>query len=249
MIARAITIDFWGTLVYDQPGSDNRYKLRRLKDFETILARIGVHASGIALDRAYEASAGYLGRIWATHRDVPVDDHVRAIVAAIDRDVAERLTADVVKALADAYARPILLVPPTLDDGARQALRTLRDRGYMLAVVSNTMRTPGAMLRRVLERYGVLSSFDHIVFSDEVGVRKPDPSIFRSVLHALGVQPARAIHVGDDPVLDVDGARGAGMRVVQVTSANAEALERQPDAIVASLAALPAAIARLDATI
>jgi putative hydrolase of the HAD superfamily len=248
VIPRAITIDFWGTLVYDPPGSDNRYKLRRLRDFETIFIGIGVRVSRVALDRAYEASAGYLGKIWATHRDVPVDDHVRAIVGAIDRDLAERLTADVVKALVDAYARPILLVPPMLDEGARDALRTLRGLGYTLAVVSNTMRTPGATLRRVLERYGVLSCFDHIAFSDEVGVRKPGPAIFRGALHALGVDPARAIHVGDDPILDVDGAHAAGMRAVQVTASSLESLAREPDAVVPSLAALPEAVARLDAT-
>ena len=174
MIVRAITIDFWGTLMLDLPGSDNRYKSRRLKDFETILAGAGVRASTAALERAYEASAVYLGRIWAAHRDVPVQDHVRAIVGAIDRDLPARLPADVLAALVNAYARPILMVPPTVDDGALDALRKLSDLGYTLAVVSNTMRTPGATLRRVLERYGLLSCFAHIAFSDELGVRKPD---------------------------------------------------------------------------
>ncbi len=247
MIVRAITIDFWGTLMLDLPGSDNRYKSRRLKDFETILAGAGVRASTAALERAYEASAVYLGRIWAAHRDVPVQDHVRAIVGAIDRDLPARLPADVLAALVNAYARPILMVPPTVDDGALDALRKLSDLGYTLAVVSNTMRTPGATLRRVLERYGLLSCFAHIAFSDELGVRKPDPAIFLGVLRALGADPARAIHVGDDAVLDVEGAHAAGMRVVQVTSAAFESLwARRPDAVVPSLAALPEAIARLD---
>ena len=247
MTVRAITVDFWGTLLFDGPASDNRYKTRRMRDFETILAGAGLRASAAALDRAYEESAVYLGRIWATDRDVPVEDHVRAIVGVIDRDVARRLTPEVLAALVDAYARPILLVPPTVDDGALGALQKLRDLGYTLAVVSNTMRTPGAMLRRVLERYGLLACFAHTVFSDEIGVRKPDPAIFLGALRALDARPAHAIHVGDDPVLDVEGARAAGMRVVQVTSASPAALaSRAPDAVVPSLAALPDVIARLD---
>jgi len=148
---RAITIDFWGTLLFDPPSSDNRYKTRRMKDFETILGGAGVRTSATALDRAYDESASHLGRIWAKHRDVPVEDHVRAIVGGIDRALATRLPGDVLAALVDAYARPILMVPPAVDDGALKALRTLRDLGYTLAVVSNTMRTPGTTLRRVLE--------------------------------------------------------------------------------------------------
>jgi putative hydrolase of the HAD superfamily len=247
MSVRAITVDFWGTLLFDPPASDNRYKMRRMRDFETILAGAGIRVSASALDRAYEQSGSHLGRIWARHRDVPVEEHVRAIVGAIDRDVAARLPADVLAALVDAYARPILTVPPTVDDGALKALRTLGDLGYTLAVVSNTMRTPGATLRRVLAHYGLLACFAHTVFSDETGVRKPDPAIFLGALRVLGADPARAIHVGDDPILDVDGARAAGMRVVQVTNASLGALgTRRPDAVVPTLAALPDAIARLD---
>src|SRR5207249_319072 len=203
----------------DPPSSDNRYKTRRMKDFETILAGAGVRTSATALDRAYDESASHLGRIWAKHRDVPVEDHVRAIVGGIDRALATRLPGDVLAALVDAYARPILMVPPAVDDGALKALRTLRDLGYTLAVVSNTMRTPGVTLRRVLERYGLLGCFAHTAFSDETRVRKPDPAIFLGALRALGAEPARAIHVGDDAILDVEGARAAGMRVVQVTDA------------------------------
>ncbi len=247
MTVRAITIDFWGTLLFDSPASDNRYKTRRMKDFETILAGAGVRVSASALDRAYEASGSYLGRIWARHRDVGVEDHVRAIVGAIDGDLAARLPADLLAALVNAYARPILAVPPTVDDGASKALRTLCGLGYTLAVVSNTMRTPGATLRRLLEQYGLLACFAHTVFSDETGVRKPDPAIFLGALRALGADPARAIHVGDDAILDVEGARAAGMRVVQVTSASTSSVGgRRPDAVVPTLAALPDAIARLD---
>lgn len=246
MSVRVITIDFWGTLLFDPPSSDNRYKARRMRDFENILTGVGVRVSSSALDRAYEASAVYLSRIWAKHQDVPVVDHVRAIVGGVDRTLPGRLPADVLAALVDAYARPALLVPPAVDDGALKALSALREEGYTLAVVSNTMRTPGVTLRKVLEKFGLLRCFAHTVFSDEVGVRKPDPSIFLGALRAVGGDPRTAIHVGDDGMLDVGGARAAGMRVIQVTSASLKALGgRRPDAVIPSLVALPDAVARL----
>jgi len=216
-------------------------------DFETILAAMGVKASASALDRAYEDSGGYLGRVWAKHRDVPVADHVRAILGGLDPKLPARVPPDVLAALIDAYARPILMVPPAVDDGARLALERLRGQGFALAVISNTMRTPGTTLRKLLEHYGLLAAFKHATFSDEVGVRKPSAEIFALTLRALGVPAAAAVHVGDDAILDVLGARGAGLRTIQVTSASLEALGApRPDAAIRSLATLPDAVAQLD---
>ena len=241
-------MDFWGTLLIDPPSSDDRYKRRRLDDFATILAAAGLRVSRRALDDGYEASGAYLARIWRDHRDIGVQGHVSAILAAADRHLPRRVAPDVMIELVDAYARPALLVPPDVDPGARSALEALAARGYTLAVVSNTMRTPGAVLRKLLERYGLLGFFKHTTFSDEVGVRKPGPEIFALCLRAVGGEPSAAVHVGDDVTLDVSGARAAGMRAIHVTSAAG----RPPaglmaDAIIPTLRELPAAVARLDA--
>lgn len=231
----------------DPPAGDDRYKRRRITDFEKILAGIGVKATPAALDRAYDASGAFLGRVWSQNADVPAIEHVRAILAALDEGLPARVAPAAMSALLDAYAAPALLVPPTVDTGARPALEHLRARGVRLAVISNTMRTPGATLRKVLDRFGLLDCFAHTTFSDEVGVRKPDPEIFALTLRALQVERAVAVHVGDDPVLDVLGARDAGLRVIQVTSASLRALgARRPDAVVRSLATLPDALAQLD---
>ena len=216
-------------------------------DFEKILAAAGLRATAAALDRAYEESGSYLGRIWARQRDVPVADHVRAILAAVNSELPTRVSAEIMSMLIDAYSRPVLIVPPAVDDGALGALETLIRRGYTLALVSNVMRTPGTTLRKLLERYGLLGCFKHTTFSDEVGVRKPDPEIFALTLRAVGGEAGAAVHVGDDEILDVQGARAAGMRVIQVTSVSLQALgARRPDAAIPQLAALPAAIERLE---
>jgi HAD superfamily hydrolase (TIGR01509 family) len=218
-----------------------------MADFQVVLGGAGVKVTSGALDRAYEASGAYLSRVWAANRDVAVVEHVRAILAAVDPALPGRLPSEVLGALVEAYAQPILMVPPAVDDGARGALERLRGQGIALAVLSNTMRTPGATLRRLLEGFGLLPCFAHVTFSDEVGVRKPDPEIFALTLRALGVEAAAAVHVGDDPVLDVVGGRRAGMRTVQVTTASLKALGAQrPDAAIPTLATLPEAIAQLE---
>ncbi|HEV3350757.1 MAG TPA: HAD family hydrolase, partial [Methylomirabilota bacterium] len=117
--------------------------------------------------------------------------------------------------------------------------------GIVLAVISNTMRTPGEILRQVLDKSGLLSLFRVLTFSDECGVRKPAPEMFLRTLGELGVPPAAAVHVGDDPILDVEGARDAGMRVIQVTADGRATAPVKPDAVIRHLGQLPAALHRL----
>jgi putative hydrolase of the HAD superfamily len=74
------------------------------------------------------------------------------------------------------------------------------------------------VLRVVLARAGILDAFDQLTFSDEVCLAKPNPAIFLRTVAALGVPPESAIHVGDDPGLDIDGALAAGMGAIQVTA-------------------------------
>jgi FMN phosphatase YigB (HAD superfamily) len=244
MQVKTITVDLWGTLLFDRPSSDNLYKKRRLADIESLLAAAGVTVSTAALDRAYEESGIYLGRIWATHRDVPVDDHIRVILAAIDPGLLKRVPPTLMTALIEAYSRPILVVPPAVDDTALAALESLNVGGYTLALISNVMRTPGVSLRRMLERFRLLRYFQHTTFSDEVRIRKPAPEIFHLTLRAVAGEPKTSVHVGDDPILDVQGAHAAGMRVIQVTSSRAR--RPRPDLTISRLAELPEAIARLE---
>ena len=241
-----VTLDLWGTLFLDTPGSDNRYKPRRLTDFDAILRGEGRVFSMTKLERAYEDSAAYLRRVWIANRDVPVTEHVRAILRALDRELGETASGDLLEALVQAYSRPALLVPPAFDDTARDALVQLRARGITLALVSNTMRTPGTVLRKLLAGGGLLDAFAHLTFSDELGIRKPAPEIFAATLRSVGGAAASAVHVGDDAVLDVEGAQKAGMRVVHVVGRGAEVGATRADRTITCLGELPAAIASLE---
>jgi HAD superfamily hydrolase (TIGR01509 family) len=242
---RAVTLDCWGTLFVDGPGADEGYARQRLAGMAGVLKGAGVPASPRELERAYGEMGRWLGRTWRTHRDVPVREHVVMLLERLDAALLPRLRPEVLEALVDAYARPAAVVPPALDPGAAPALAELAARGVALGVVSNVMRTPGRVLREVFAGYGVLSRFGALAFSDECGVRKPDPEIFRITLRELGVSPQDAVHVGDDALLDVEGARAARMRVVQVLAHGETAGAPQADAVIAGLEELPAALDRL----
>jgi putative hydrolase of the HAD superfamily len=245
-VIRAVTLDGWGTVLLDGPGSDERYRQQRLRGFTAILAAAGVGVRAARLEHAYVASGRRLAGIWHTNRDVPVREHVLAIVDAIDPALGGQLSEATLAALVEAYASPALRVPPAVDAGAKTALAALRARGLALALISNTMRTPGVVLRQILDGAGLLGQFSVVTFSDECGIRKPDPQIFLRTLREVGVSPEEAVHVGDDPVLDVEGARDARMAgVIQVTADRRAKGSVAPDAVIAGLEELPAALSQL----
>ncbi|MGH7350451.1 MAG: HAD family hydrolase, partial [Candidatus Rokuibacteriota bacterium] len=157
---------------------------------------------------------------------------------------AARLTPAALAAALEAYVSPVLAYPPDLCPGAAAAVRELAARGVSLGIVSNTGRTPGVILRRVLERHGLLGHFGAISYSDEVGVRKPEPEIFRATLASAGVPAAEAVHIGDNPEADVIGAQGVGMRAAHYT-AGFRAPAARADLVVADLGALPDEVFRI----
>jgi putative hydrolase of the HAD superfamily len=242
---RAVTLDCWGTLLVDSPASDEGYRRQRLAGIEAVLAACGVAVAPRALERAYAESGRQLARIWQSRRDIAVSRHVTALLEALDPELLRRLDPAAVEAVVDAYCRPALLVPPTADGAAAAVLDELAGRGLAVGVVSNTMRTPGEVLRAVFDRLGFLAPLKVLTFSDECGIRKPDPDIFHLALRQVGVLPEQAVHVGDDPVLDVEGARDAGMRVIQVAPTGRATGPVKPDAVVTGLGELPAALDRL----
>jgi putative hydrolase of the HAD superfamily len=100
-------------------------------------------------------------------------------------------------------------------------LDALRDRGLKTGLVSNTME-PRWLLLRDLEEQGLADRLDAVVFSSDLGIRKPRPEIFRRALDDLDVPAERALFVGDRLVADVRGARDVGMQTVQAMWYRAE---------------------------
>jgi putative hydrolase of the HAD superfamily len=89
-----------------------------------------------------------------------------------------------------------------------------------------------------LQTIGLARHFQASVAAHQLGVAKPDPAIFLAGCEVLGVAPHEAVYVGDDLLLDVQGAQRAGLRAVwmnRVGRVNDLAHQVQPDAEVTSL--------------
>jgi len=97
--------------------------------------------------------------------------------------------------------------------GLGDTLQALRARGFRMSVASNK---PAEYSVRILDRLGALPMFDEVAGPETAGSLKPDPSMIRTCLVAMGVPPSEALYVGDMEIDAEAGAR-AGVAVVLVS--------------------------------
>ena len=92
-------------------------------------------------------------------------------------------------------------------------LLSLRDRKYKLGAITN-----GIAVKQweKLIRLGVQHIFDVVIISEEAGMEKPGPEIFRLALKEMGCKPGEAAMLGDRIDRDIAGANEVGMLTVQL---------------------------------
>ena len=204
-------------------------------------------------DRVYaEAWRTALRVAGATFTDDEFDAEYAAARAGQDRSfrvrLAERFAPDDVglPELEAEAARHWAYPPSALHDDVLGCLERLRDDGYRLGVIANQP----SQVRTALERDGLVPFFEVWGVSEDLGLQKPDPELFLHALRTAGVDPARAVMVGDRLDYDVRPAQRAGMRTVWVLRGEApddpttEQLD-EAGASVRDLSELPGAIAEL----
>lgn len=108
--------------------------------------------------------------------------------------------------------------PEMLGDVNHQTAQIVRDikaRGLRVFALSDWSAETMPIAR---PRVPELALFDDIQISGEVGVTKPDPTVFALAIERFGVDPARTVFV-DDISANVEAARVAGLTAIQFTSA------------------------------
>jgi putative hydrolase of the HAD superfamily len=208
---RAVLLDALGTLVrLEDPVPALR---------EQLAARCG-------LDVDQETAGAALGAEIAYYRAHNLEGRDRAALAGLRRDCAlvlrdalgpgahEARIEDVLAALLAA-----LRFTPYPD--VLPALERMRAVGLRLVVVSNW----DVSLHERLAETGIAERVHGVITSAELGAAKPAPAIFGHALAMAGVPAQEAVHVGDSPDEDVEGARGAGIEPVLLVRGGEPAVE------------------------
>jgi len=138
---------------------------------------------------------------------------------------------------------PTLRLPAS----SAEALAAARARGWRLGVLTNGI--PAVQARKA-EALGLDALVDTIVYAHGcgTGLGKPAREAFETVLAQLGSLPSDGVFVGDDPLCDIEGARLAGLRTVQVRrrgSGHSLPPSCEPDALVRGMDEVVAAVERL----
>lgn len=104
-------------------------------------------------------------------------------------------------------------------DDVLPVLANLRER-VALGSISNGVAD--------LHAIGMAHFFRVSVAAHRFGCAKPDAAIFHAACEALAVTPHEAVYVGDDPLLDIQGAQNAGLHAVWMNRMELDPARRLP---------------------
>lgn len=200
----AVFFDAANTLLYPYPSVGAVYA--------EVAERYGVRTSAEAVQRAFRQS-------WRVTQELANHDPVRYGVGEPD---GRRFWHTLVHATFERIALPQdfdaffdelywLFAQPKvwrLFPECREVLRTLREQGYIVGIISNW----DIRLLDLLQGFDLMPYLQHISISAVVGWEKPHPEIFQHAITAVAVEPARALHIGDNLQADVQGALQAGLQ-------------------------------------
>lgn len=232
---RAVTFDFWDTLVRWTPERPMRDQ--QIDGFAAVLRE-----AGFEVDR--EVLVTLFAENWSRFEEAWLDNSGQYTAAETSDFLAGRLGIalgeDLRARLIHTFTEVGERSPLELAPGLEPSLRALAEAGLRLGIVCDVGLTPSPTLRARLDGFGVLRWFDAWAFSDETGWFKPAPEAFTPVLDALGVHPGEAAHVGDNPRTDIAGAAGLGMTAIRYAGFVDRDAEPAGDLIVRDLGDLPA---------
>jgi putative hydrolase of the HAD superfamily len=86
---------------------------------------------------------------------------------------------------------------------AKEVLEQLKTKGYSISIVTNGFKE---VQYKKLSMSGIIGYFDSIIISEEQGVRKPSPLIFRRAMESINGKKDETLMIGDDFTNDIEGA-------------------------------------------
>ena len=228
---RGVLFDYGGTLVtFSYPTEDLLEVLREFRPrIEAATGAPAPEANAILRDVLHPLE-DYITTM--SEDEVEYMDVYRDTWRRAGLELPDGLLHDILDAEQRCWDRAVRVDPDALP-----VLSWLGAHGIKRGICSNAPFPP-AMMRRQLEVNGIATHVDGVVFSSEVGRRKPAPDVYLAALDAIGTGPEATLFVGDRVREDFEGPTAAGMRAVLVTR---YAAGHQVDGIptITSLAELP----------
>ncbi len=246
---RAITFDFWDTLVANDSDEPRRAALglptkpqARLQLLVDDITQNHPDITPEQIAEAFKYANQQFNHAWKKEHHTPsVASRLQNAYDYLHIKITPGFP-DVVRKVEDME----VMIPPNFVPGVNETLAELA-KHYSLAIVSDTIHTTGKGLRTLMERQGILQYFRVFVFSDEIGASKPSPVVFERASKELGVPLAQMVHVGDRESNDVAGPLAMGMQAVLFTEViDRDSKNTKTSAICREFVKLPNVIKEID---
>ena len=245
---KAVSFDLWDTVIRDDSDEPRRAArgLPSKREARRALARAafetGSRVPREGFECAFDTMEAAFHHVWHAQQ-------VTWTVSERLRVLGEGLGCPLPPARREALARRLedmeIEIPPDPVEGIAEAIAVLSAR-FPLAVVSDTIYSPGRCLRRWLRMHGLGEPFRAFAFSDEIGRSKPHRDMFAHVARELGVELGEMLHVGDRDHNDVKGPQALGMKAVLFTaSRDADRAGTSADAVCERASELADAVMRV----
>jgi putative hydrolase of the HAD superfamily len=129
----------------------------------------------------------------------------------------------------------------TFFEHVHNSLQTLKSQGYLMGAITNGNAD--------IHRVGLSQYFDFQFNAHDAGVEKPDPIIYQMMLEHTKLNAEQIIHIGDNPIADVQGAQELGMSTIWVNVIPQDwSHQFQADAQVGCISELPKAVENIIAS-
>jgi len=228
MQLQAVLFDLWGTLVLDAPERSLPRQVWRAQRVQQALAAHDYSADLDAIGAALNEAARALTALQDKGIDLMAGGRAGLFAELFERVGSRPVPGSALPEIEEAIGEMPEAFQPAEAAFASQTLAAVKAAGFATALVSNTGLTTSPHLRRILRDYELMPHLDYLVFSDELGIAKPDLRIFSEALNGIGISADGCAFVGDSPHNDIGGAKGAGLFTIQIGSRHLEGIA--PDA-------------------
>ncbi|MGD0750210.1 MAG: HAD family hydrolase [Anaerolineales bacterium] len=241
---KVILFDFGSTLIYSKDPWPPIYE-QADRALEQVFKRAGVSLEIKAFSSEFET---FLDSYYAERGTSPIEKTTfSSLQELLQQKGFQEIPVSVVRAALEAMYS-ITQQNWYLEADTIPTLKTLRENGYRLGMVSNT--SDDKNVQQLVDRWKLRPFFETIVTSAGCGFRKPDQRIFRLALDHFGVPPEQVAMVGDSPEADILGANQMGFYSILITRRACPPEEGeltiQPQAVIPTLDLLPGLLADVE---
>jgi putative hydrolase of the HAD superfamily len=217
------SFDLWLTLIKSNPY----FKIERTKIFHRDFNPTGKSIDEVAKAfRQVDLMCNAVNE--STGKNIDADEMYLMVISLINDNQLSLADIDTAKLYQDMDKLLFYYLPVVYSSVTIPTLQHLKEKGgSTFSLLSNTGFIKGATLRKVLVELKMNEYFDFQLYSDEVGMSKPNPALFFLMMQHIQrintgetINLNKIIHIGDNPKADIEGANAAGIKSLLINSNN-----------------------------